>query len=247
VTKRAANPDNFVTPNGTAKSAYKQIIAQFVRIARREHLDYATFTYCCRRARRALGLRKPKRERKLPQLLSEADLDRFYGAISECGNVQHEIMLKLLYTTGVRVSELVNIKVTDVDVNQCKIFIRQGKGPKDRYILFPEGFCLTLRTYLDANKRNTYLFESRHHTKFTPRRIQQIVKAYSTKAGITRHVHPHLFRHQILTYLTAHGLSDAQIQLISGHASKQALEVYQHLSLDSVGDAYQGAVRGLKL
>jgi hypothetical protein len=60
VAKRAANPDNFVTPKGNAKSAYKQIIAQFVRIARREHLDYDTFTYCCRRARRVLGLRKPK-------------------------------------------------------------------------------------------------------------------------------------------------------------------------------------------
>lgn len=127
--------------------------------------------------------------------------------------------------TGVRVSELVNIKVSDVDVNRCKIFIRQGKGDKDRYILFPEGFCLTLRTYLGANPQNQYLFESRHHQRYTPRRIQQIVKAYSAKAGIGCHVHPHLFRHQFLTYLTARGLTDAQIQLISGHSSKQALEV----------------------
>jgi hypothetical protein len=68
--KPAQNRHNFVAPEANAKSAYSRIIAQFVRIARKEHLDYDTFTYCCRRARRALGLRKPKQERPLPQLLT---------------------------------------------------------------------------------------------------------------------------------------------------------------------------------
>jgi site-specific recombinase XerD len=89
-----------------------------------------------------------------------------------------------------------------------------------------------------------YLFESQRCTPFTPRRVQQIVQAYREWAGIARHVHPHLFRHQMLTYLTAQGLSDAQIQLISGHGSKKSLEVYQHLSLDIVEEAYQEAVQG---
>jgi site-specific recombinase XerD len=248
--KPAQNRRNFVTPDDNAKSpspsVHKYIINQFVRIARKERLDYDTFTYCCRRARQRLGFRKPKREKTLPQLLTETDLSLFYGAISECGNIQHEIMLKLLYVTGVRVSELINIKVSDVDAGQCKIFIRQGKGDKDRYILFPNNFCLTLRTYLGAHPNNIYLFESRHHTKYTPRRIQQIVKKYSTEAGNDQHVHPHLFRHQLLTFLTSRGLSDAQIQLISGHASKHALKIYQHLSLDAVTDAYQAAVRDIK-
>src|SRR5450755_3613916 len=78
---------------------------------------------------------------------------------------------------------------------------------------------------------------------FTTRRIQQIVQGYREKAGLTQPVHPHLFRHQMLTYLTAKGLTDAQIQLISGHESKKSLEVYQHLSLESVDKAYQHAVQ----
>jgi integrase/recombinase XerD len=69
------------------------------------------------------------------------------------------------------------------------------------------------------------------------------VQEYRERAGITQPVHPHLFRHQMLTYLTAKGLSDAQIQLISGHESKKSLEVYQHLSLESVEQDYQEAVR----
>ena len=84
-------------------------------------------------------------------------------------------------------------------------------------------------------------------TPFTVRRVQQIVQAYRDRAGIAQHVHPHLFRHQMLTHLTAQGLSDAQIQLISGHESKKSLEVYQHLSLDAVGDACQEAVQNIDL
>jgi integrase/recombinase XerD len=113
----AQNRPNCVAPEGNAKSPptnpsiHKHIITQFVRIARKAHLDYEQFIYCAKRARRVLGLRKPRKEQTLPQLLTEAELDRFYSAIQACGNIQHEIMLKLLYVTGVRVSELTGIKV----------------------------------------------------------------------------------------------------------------------------------------
>ena len=83
--------------------------------------------------------------------------------------------------------------------------------------MFPASFRLVLKSHLHAAPRNRYLFEN----------------------GITQPLHPHLFRHQMLTYLTSKGLTDAQIQLISGHESKKSLEVYQHLSLESVDKAYQ--------
>jgi len=215
--------------------------------SRKERLSYPDFVYVCQQARKKLGLRKPKTERKLPQLLPEADLKRFFRVIQECGNLQHEIMLKLLFYTAVRVSELTRIRVEDVDGDRCKIFISQGKGAKDRYILFPASFRLVLKSHLRANPKIRYLFESQRCTPFTPRRVQQIVQAYRDQAGIAQHVHPHLFRHQMLTYLTGQGLSDAQIQLISGHESKKSLEVYQHLSLDAVEDAYQEAVQSIGL
>jgi integrase/recombinase XerD len=123
--------------------------------------------------------------------------------------------------TAVRVSELVKIKVGEVDLGSCKVFIDQGKGAKDRYILFPANFRLVLKSHLQANPKNRYLFETSRCGPFTPRRIQQIVQSYRAQAGLTQPVHPHLFRHQMLTYLTSQGLSDAQIQLISGHESKK--------------------------
>jgi integrase/recombinase XerD len=124
--------------------------------------------------------------------LSEADLKRFFQIIQDCGDVQHEIMLRLLFYTAVRVSELVRIEVSNIDLDACKIFIDQGKGSKDRYILFPGGFRLVLKSHLGANPKNHYLFETRRFGPFTPRRIQQIVQKYRHRAGIPQHVHPHL-------------------------------------------------------
>lgn len=243
-TKPIKNRRDFVSSNEKAKS---QVVTQFVRIARKERLDYDDFLYVCQQARKKLGLRKPKRERKLPQLLSQAELKKFFRVLQQCGDLQHEIMLKLLFFTAVRVSELVNIKVTDIDFDQCKIFIAEGKGRKDRYILFPASFRLVLQSHLRANEKNRHLFETTRYTHFTTRRVQQIVKHYREEAGIMQPVHPHLFRHQMITYLTAKGLSDSQIQLISGHESKKSLEVYQHLSLKSVEQAYQEAVKDLEV
>jgi site-specific recombinase XerD len=222
-------------------------VQEITRLARRAHLDYDGFLYVCQQARRKLGLRKSPREHRLPQLLTEAELKRFFDVIESCGNVQHEIMLKLLFYTAVRVSELVRIEVADVDLKHNKIFIDHGKGAKDRYILFPAAFRLVLKSHLDAHPENQFLFETQRCGPFTPRRVQQIVQTYRNTAGIKNSVHPHLFRHQMLTYLTSQGLTDAQLQLISGHESRKSLEVYQHLSLEAVASAYQQAVRSLEI
>src|ERR687891_713449 len=90
---------NFVLSNAKAKS---EAIAKIVQIARKERLSYDDFLYICQQVRRKLGLRRPKRERKLPQLLGEADLKRSFRGIQDCGDVQHEILLKFLFFTAVR-------------------------------------------------------------------------------------------------------------------------------------------------
>jgi integrase/recombinase XerD len=209
---------------------------------RKHKITYRQLCDVFERVRKENNLRRPKRERRLPQLLTEPELDRFFANIK---NVEHELMMRFLLYTAVRVNELVNIKASHVDPGNCTVRIEQGKGSKDRYVLFPTSLRLVLSTYLHSHPDHEYLFESRCSTKYSPRRIQQIMREYGRRAGLGDRVHPHLFRHQQLTALTRSGLSDAQIQLISGHASKQSLEVYQHLGLESVADAYQAAVRGV--
>jgi len=108
-------------------------------------------------------------------------------------------------------------------------------------------FLASVNTYIDAHPGNDFLFESRLNQPFTPRRVQQIIKKYADLAGINRSVHPHLLRHQMLTFLTAQGLTDAKIQLISGHGNRKSLELYQHLSLAAIEGDYQKAVRNLEI
>jgi integrase/recombinase XerD len=242
--RTSENPHDFSVLDEIAKSPEIDLAAvtrQILRIVRREHVDYASFLDICQRVREKAGLKRAKPQRKLPQLLSDADLKRFFQAIQDAQVIEHELMLRFLLFTSLRVSELVSIKASDVDLGNCKVFIRQGKGAKDRYILFPASLRMTFASHMKSNLRNEYLFESGQHRAYSPRRIQQIVKHYQGKAGIKQRMSPHSFRHQMLTWLTKSGLSDAQIQLISGHSSKKSLEVYQHLSLDAVEASYQAA------
>ena len=115
-------------------------------------------------------------------------------------DVQHGLMLRLLFYTGVRVSELCSIEIADVDVENCKIRINQGKGSKDRFVLFGTSFAMALRAHVAAHPDNRYLFQTRRCGKFSTRRVQQVVKLYAEKAGVT--ATPHTFRHQAITFLT---------------------------------------------
>src|SRR5260370_25197517 len=132
--KRAVKRVNLVSQNEKAKSA---VVAQLVRIERKARLGYDDFLYISQQAREKLGLRRGRKERRLPQLLADADLKRFFRAIQDCGEVQHEILLKLLFFTAVRLTEFAPIEVADADLDDCKIFINWDKRAKDRDVLFP--------------------------------------------------------------------------------------------------------------
>jgi site-specific recombinase XerC len=125
--KRAAKRGNFVSSNEKAKSA---VVAQLVRIARKARLGYDDFLYISQQARKKLGLRRAPKERRLPQLLADADLKRFFQAIRDYGDVQHEILLKLLFYTAVRVSELVQIEVGDVDLRPARSLSIAARAPR---------------------------------------------------------------------------------------------------------------------
>ncbi len=157
----------------------------------------------------------------------------------------HMVMLKLILFTGIRNEELVNLTLKDVDLDSMPIRISHGKGDKDRYVLFPPYFRGELAQYVSIQKEKgaVYLLESNRMSKFTTRWIREIVKKYAKKAGITKQIHPHLFRHQLLTYLTSKGIVDAKIQLISGHKNRESLSIYQDLSLSDIEKEYWDAMK----
>jgi len=229
---------NFVA---SSKKEKGKAIKQIARIVRREGWKHEDFQYAYRRVREHLNLKPSSKPKKLPRLLSEKDFKTFYQEIEKADNLQHELMLKLLFLTGVRNQELANIKVDDVYLDENKVFIESGKGRKDRYVLYNQGFKTALKVYIKNYPKNKYLFQTRLNNQYTPRRIQQIVKYYAEKSGIK--ATPHTFRHQAITWLSKHGFTDSELMVITGHSSKESLKIYQHLDLKDVEKKYQKAMK----
>jgi integrase/recombinase XerD len=220
----------------------KEMAGQLVKLLRKQHPDPNYVKKIFLYVRQDLNLKggTVRSKKRLPELMTENELNQFYKAVWQASNRAHMVMMKLILFTGIRNEELVNITIKDVDLDSMRIRINHGKGDKDRYVLFPPYFRGELAQYISIQKeRNAvYLFESNRVHKFTTRWIREIVKNYARKAGITKRIHPHLFRHQILTYLTSKGIVDAKIQLISGHKNRESLSVYQDLSLADIEKEY---------
>ena len=237
-------PTDFESQKESAKS---RLVARISRLVRRAGLDYDGWRYISRRVRQECSLSPAKKGRRLPKILTQEDFRRFYAVVDRANDVQHSLMLRLLFYTGVRVSELCNMEVAQVDLEACKIRIDHGKNDKDRFVLFGKSFATALRTHIAAHPTNRYLFQTRRNTRYSTRRVQQIVGFYAENSGVK--ATPHTFRHQAITYLTRHsGLADAELQLITGHARRETLAIYQHVALDGDLEAkYQKAMKDADL
>ena len=243
VAEAKENPSKCAAQNAKAKSPRARLVARIARLARQAGLTYEDWRYIARRVRQKCELRPAAKPKRLPRVLTADQFRAFYKAVDQASDVQHALMLRLLFYTGVRVSELCNIEVTDVDLENCKVFVNQGKGSKDRYVLFGKSFATALKTHIAAHPQNRYLFQTRRCGKFSTRRVEQIVKRYAEQADI--HATPHVFRHQCITFLTkTSGMADAELQLITGHARRETLSVYQHVAVDgALADKYQAAMK----
>ncbi len=245
--ERGENGPKCASQNRKAKSLKAKLVARIAKLVRQTGLNYEGWRYVSRHVRRICDLRPAKKGRRLPKVLNSDEFRRFYTVVDRAEDVQHALMLRLLFYTAVRVSELCRIEVADVDLEACKIRVNQGKGSKDRYVLFGKTFATALRTHIAAHPHNRYLFQTKRATKFSTRRVQQIVKHYAEEAGVQ--ATPHTFRHQAITWLTRHsGMADAELQLITGHARRETLAVYQHVVLD--GDLerkYQDSMKVVEL
>lgn len=223
----------------------KKMALKIAKLLKEQNPDYNYLKKTFEHIRLELNLKgKVKSARKLPDLLSNEEIQSFYKAVWNSSNRTHMIIIKLLLFTGIRNAELVNIKLSDVELESLKIRIQDGKGSKDRYVLFPKSFLGEFSQYYlyQKEKKCKYLFESNRKTKFSTRWIRAVIKNYANEAGINKRVYPHLFRHQLLTYLTQKGIVDAKIQLLSGHSNRESLSVYQDLSLKDIEKEYQDAM-----
>ena len=227
------------------KTTPREMAKKIVRLLRPQTPDYYYLKKVFRHTRELLKINPAKTEKRLPELLTDDELLAFYETVWQARNSTHMVMLRLLIFTGVRNAELAGLRLKDVDLNSCQIRIEQGKGKKDRYVLFPKSFRGEIAQYADGLKERgaTYLFESNLFQPYSTRRIRQIIKQYAVEAGIEKRVYPHLFRHQIITYLTKKGIISPKLQLLSGHSEEKSLAIYRDLALSDVASEYEDAMR----
>lgn len=177
-------------------------------------------------------IHRPKREKVLPNVLSKAEVKLILNAPS---NLKHKTILSLIYSCGLRRSELLNLKPADIDSKRGIILIRQGKGKKDRIVPLSTKILEMLRNYYSTFKPTTWLFEGQiAGENYSEKSLQSILKQALQKAGISKPATLHWLRHSYATHLLESGTDLRYIQELLGHSSSKTTEIYTHVSTKSL-------------
>jgi len=180
------------------------------------------------------GLPRPQKERKLPDVLSEEELMQLFGIVR---NLKHRVMLMLAYASGLRVSELVAVRIEDVDSQRGLIHIRGAKGKKDRYTILPDSMKPILHHYWQDYRLGAsgWLFPGAHPgNHLSTRSIQEVLEDALDKAGIVKPVSMHTLRHSFATHMLERGTDLRFIQELLGHQSPKTTQIYTHVSSNSL-------------
>ena len=223
------------------------------KFLREENPDYDYLKNVFKYLRKELEIEVVSKNKKLPYVPTEDELKKFYDIIWASDKHQDVIILKTFLYTGIRVSELINVKLTDVDFRNCQIRISEGKGNKDRMVPFPDTFREILSMHCKLNTSNdikykrTYLFECSWKKKYTDRGIRKILAKYSKEAGFERNISPHKLRHFLFTWLKRNGIDDGLIQPYSGHESRKRLEIYSKLTITDAQNEYNSVIKNFPI
>lgn len=195
--------------------AYHSAIKKFYAICLNQENKFRYIPYC-------------KQNKKLPIVLSVEEIQRMFDV---CENLKHRAMLALLYSCSLRVSELLNLKWTDIDRSRMVINIRQAKGKKDRQVGLNDKLIEVLTDYYRQYKSKEYVFNGQSSLQYSQESVLQVIKQLAAKAGIeNKRIYTHLMRHCSATHMVESGIDLNLIQRILGHASVKTTAVYCHIS-----------------
>ena len=168
-----------------------------------------------------------RHESKLPNVLSKQEVKAIFDATS---NIKHKALLMTLYSGGLRLNEVVHLRLRDIDSKRMVITIRAGKGKKDREVMLSEALLPVLRSYAKAHQPKEYLFEGQDGGLYSPRSVQQVLKTALREAGIKQKASIHTLRHSFATHLLESGTDIRFIQEFLGHQSIKTTEIYTHVT-----------------
>lgn len=170
---------------------------------------------------------RPNREITLPVVFNEEEVVRLLGCVS---NIKHKCMLMLAYSAGLRLGEIVRLKLSDIDRGRMQIRVEEGKGRKDRYTKLSARFLLTYDKYLEEHKPEVYVFNGAKGGIYSESSVQNMMSTTLKKAGITKDASIKTLRHTFATHSLEHGVDLRYIQSMMGHSSSKTTEIYTHIT-----------------
>jgi len=173
-----------------------------------------------------LSLERPKKSRILPSVLSQEEVLRI---IQYTQNIKHRAILTLLYSCGLRIGGLINLKLIDFHMDRKQLIVKKGKGRKDRYVSLADSFLPLLSNYYHSYKPTIYFVEGQNGGKYSAESIRSFLRKSCKKAGIRKPVTPHTLRHSYATHLLENGVDLRYIQTLLGHSKPETTMIYTHV------------------
>jgi len=175
---------------------------------------------------------RPQKPLQLPKVISEEEVAAILNATQ---NLKHKCMLSLMYSAGLRRGELLNLKLEDIDSKRMLIWVKMGKGAKDRVVPLSPVILSMLREYYVEYKPKQYLFEGQYGGIYSERAIELVLKKSVKSAGINKNINLHMLRHSYATHLLEAGTGLRHIQELLGHNSPKTTQIYTHVSRQELG------------
>lgn len=170
----------------------------------------------------------PRSEKKLPIVLSQQEIQAMFTA---CENTKHKVILALLYSCGLRVSELINLRWCNIDRSRMIINIINAKGGKDRQVMLDASLLPLLEKYYYQYKSKEYVLNGQGSAQYSDRSVGEVIKQLAAKAGIkNKRVYTHLMRHCSFTHMVENGIDINLIQKLAGHSNVKTTMIYTHIS-----------------
>jgi integrase/recombinase XerD len=174
-----------------------------------------------------LDLKRPKRSKILPVILSKEEI---VDLLRYTKNLKHRAVLAMIYSAGLRISELLNLRLTDIDVDRRQLTIKNSKGRKDRNIILAQSFIPLMQNYLISFEPKTYFVEGKPFQKYSAESVRSFLYRSCKIANINKKVTPHTLRHSYATHLLENGIDLRYIQELLGHAKPETTMIYTHVS-----------------
>ena len=172
-------------------------------------------------------IERPLKSKQLPKVLSKKEIS---GIIQNTNNIKHRCIISLLYSTGLRRSELLDLKLVDIDGYNNTIHVKSAKGDKDRVTIISSKLIEELRLYWKQYRPRKYLFEGQTNRQYSSASVLKVIKRAALRANIKKTVTPHMLRHSFATHLLESGTDLRTIQILLGHSTTKTTEIYTHVT-----------------